>query len=318
MAAVSNGAPTGANPFDFVDIMSSSPQTLGHLLSLAARLKSAHRQLGRNDPVCAGKVLAMIFEKPSLRTRVSFDVAMTHLGGSAIYISPNEIGLGSREAVPDVARVLSGMCDAIMARTFAHQTIEQLAAFASVPVINGLSDRSHPCQAMADLLTVQEEFGSLEGRTLAYIGDGNNVARSLLEACGVFKMNFAIATPPGYALPAADFQALQSVYRIKTLITSSPKEAVVQADVIYTDTWVSMGQEDEKAARMPIFRPYQINSQLLAAAPAHAIVMHCLPAYRNVEITDAVLDGPQSRVFQQAHNRLHFQKALLAFQIGGM
>jgi ornithine carbamoyltransferase len=311
MSSTTGPTSGGAKAIDFIDILTTDPRRLVHLLTLAEKLKAKHRQAVHQD-VCRGKVLAMIFEKPSLRTRVSFDAAMTHLGGSAIYISPTEIGLGSRESAADVARVLSGMCDAIMARTFAHQTIIDLARHATIPVINGLSDHSHPCQAMADLLTMQEEFGPLAGRTLAYIGDGNNVARSLLEACAVFKMKFAIAAPKPYALPDRDFVAVRSQHPIDCLITDDPREAVQNADAIYTDTWVSMGQETEKAERLPIFRPYQINAQLLAAAPPHAIVLHCLPAYRGVEITDDVMDGRQSRVFQQAHNRLHFQKALLA------
>ena len=308
--------PNAVKPADFIDILSTDAGRLKHLLSLARRLKADHLA-HRREPLAAGKTLAMIFEKPSLRTRVSFDVAMTQLGGSAMYISPNEIGLGSRESVPDVARVLSGMCDAIMARTFSHQTIIDLARHAAIPIINGLSDHSHPCQAMADLLTIQEAFGSLEGRTLAYIGDGNNVARSLLEACAVFKMRFAIATPPAYRLPDADFRAVQTVFPIECLVTDDPRAAVANADAIYTDTWVSMGQEAEKAHRLPVFRPYQINTELLAKAPKHAIVLHCLPAYRGVEITDEVIDGPQSRVFEEAHNRLHFQKALLAHLLAG-
>ncbi|MGC8560012.1 MAG: ornithine carbamoyltransferase [Phycisphaerae bacterium] len=303
-------------PAHFIDILSTDADRLKHLLSLAGRLKAAHLAHKR-EPLAAGKTLAMIFEKPSLRTRVSFDVAMTQLGGSAIYISPNEIGLGSRESVPDVARVLSGMCDAIMARTFSHQTIIDLARHATIPIINGLSDHSHPCQAMADLLTIQEAFGSVEERTLAYIGDGNNVARSLLEACAVFKMRFAIATPPAYRLPEADFRAVQAAFPIECLVTDDPRVAVANADAIYTDTWVSMGQEAEKAQRLPVFRPYQINTELLSKAPKHAIVLHCLPAYRGVEITDDVIDGPQSRVFEEAHNRLHFQKALLADLLAG-
>ncbi len=311
MSFTSSPMHDGVKATDFIDILTADPQWLGHLLALAKNLKAAHRARQQNT-AGAGRVLAMIFEKPSLRTRVSFDAAMTHIGGSAIYISPSEIGLGSRESVPDIARVLSGMCDAIMARTFAHQTIIDLARHASIPVINGLSDNSHPCQAMADVLTVQEEFGALEGRTIAYIGDGNNVARSLLEACAVFKMNFAIATPDAYRLPERDFQAVKALYPIECLITNDPRQALQHADAIYTDTWISMGQEAEKAARLPIFRPYQINADLLSNAPKHAIVLHCLPAYRGVEITDDVMDGPQSRVFQQAHNRLHFQKALLA------
>jgi ornithine carbamoyltransferase len=260
----------------------------------------------------------MIFEKPSLRTRVSFETAMVHLGGHALYISPTEIGLGTRESVPDVARVLSGMVDGIMARVFEHQKLKDLAAHAAIPVINGLSDYSHPCQAMADLMTIEEHFGKLKGLTLAYIGDGNNVARSLLVACAKFGLNFRIATPPGYELEDEIVQRVMSFHQDFDFVSAhDPHEAVRDADVLYTDTWVSMGQEAEKAIRLPVFKPYQINEELLAAAPKQAVVLHCLPAYRGVEITDAVIDGPQSLVFPEAHNRLHFQKALLAALLAG-
>lgn len=304
---------------DFIDISATPRSTLDHLLDTATRLKAQHQSTGRNDPLASGKVLAMIFEKPSLRTRVSFDVAMQHLGGAALYISPAEIGLGKRESVADAARVLSGFCDVLMARTFAHQTILDLARFSRSPVINGLSDHSHPCQAMADLLTIRERFGKLRGLTLAYIGDGNNVARSLLEACARFEMKFRIATPPQYQLDAVSITtACQTHPDFDFSATHDPRTAVQAADVIYTDTWISMGQEDQKQQRLAVFGPYQINSTLLAAAPAHAMVMHCLPAYRGVEITDEVMDGPQSAVFIQAENRLHFQKGLLAVQLAGV
>ena len=306
--------------FDFIDVLSAagSPGRLTHLLTVALRLKERYRATGRNEPLAAGKTLAMIFEKPSLRTRVSFEVAMQHLGGAALYISPAEIGLGTRESVPDAARVLSGFCDAIMARTFAHASIEQLAQYASRPVINGLSDHSHPCQAMADLMTVQEHFGALRGLTLAYVGDGNNVARSLMQACAVFGLKFRLAAPEGYHLNPADVQAVRQAYAdFDFAADTDPRVAVRSADVIYTDTWVSMGQEEEKAARRTRFAAYQVNGALLAAAPAHAKVMHCLPAYRGVEITDDVMDGPHSIIFEQAENRLHFHKGLLAVQMGG-
>ncbi len=306
-----------AGKFDFVDILGMDRAMLEHLLSVAQRLKAQYRTTGRNEPIAAGKTLAMIFEKPSLRTRVSFEVAMTHLGGAAIYITPGEIGLGTRESVPDAARVLSGFCDAIMARTFSHDTIVQLARFSNRPVTNALSDRSHPCQVMADLLTIREHFGSLSGLTLAYVGDGNNVARSLMEACAVFGLKFRIAAPQGYQLDNADLQAAGKIPGFDYQGTTDPREAVKSADIIYTDTWVSMGQENEKAQRLKIFSPYQINSALIAAAPAHAVVMHCLPAYRGVEITDEAMDFDRSIVFQQAENRLHFQKGLLAVQLGG-
>lgn len=306
-----------AGKFDFIDILGMDRAMLEHLLAVAERLKKQYRATGRNEPLAAGKTLAMIFEKPSLRTRVSFEVAMAHLGGAAIYITPGEIGLGKRESVPDAARVLSGFCDAIMARTFAHDTIVQLAHYSCRPVTNGLSDRSHPCQVMADLLTIREHFGSLSGLTLAYIGDGNNVARSLMEACAVFGLKFRIAAPQGYQLDNTDVQAAGNIPGFDYQCTADPREAVTSADVIYTDTWVSMGQESEKEQRLKIFSPYQVNSALIAAAPAHAVVMHCLPAYRSIEITDEAMDFDRSIVFQQAENRLHFQKGVLAVQLGG-
>jgi ornithine carbamoyltransferase len=302
---------------DFLDILGHPRPVLEHMLQVAARLKQQYRTAGRNEPLVAGKTLAMIFEKPSLRTRVSFDSAMVHLGGSALYISPGEIGLGSRESIPDIARVLSGFCDAIMARTFAHKTIELLAQNSRRPVINGLSEKSHPCQIMADLMTIAEHFGGLSGRTVAYIGDGNNVARSLLEGCAVLGLKFRIAAPSGYQLDDASIAACRKVATVDFQAFTDPQTAVKDADVIYTDTWVSMGQESEKARRLPVFAPYQINDALLAAAPSHAVVMHCLPAYRGVEITDSVMDSPRSIVFEQAENRLHFQKGLLAVLIGG-
>jgi ornithine carbamoyltransferase len=303
---------------DFISLADTPPDLLRHYLDIAHRLKHQYLATGKNDPLAAGKTLAMIFEKPSLRTRVSFETAMVHLGGHAIYISPTEIGLGTRESVPDVARVLSGMVDAIMARVFEHQKLKDLAAHAAIPVINGLSDYSHPCQAMADLMTVEEHFGKLNGLTLAYVGDGNNVARSLLVSCAKFGLNFRIATPPGYELEDEIINRIMTTHQGFDFASAhDPHEAVRDADVLYTDTWVSMGQEAEKAIRLPVFKPYQINEELLAAAPKQAVVLHCLPAYRGVEITDAVIDGPQSLVFPEAHNRLHFQKALLAALLAG-
>jgi ornithine carbamoyltransferase len=303
---------------DFISLAETPLDTLHHYLDVARRLKKQHQDTGRNDPLAAGKVLACIFEKPSLRTRVSFETAMVHLGGGSLYIAPAEIGLGTRESVPDVARVLSGMTDGIMARVFEHRKLQDLAAHASIPVVNGLSDYSHPCQAMADLMTILEHFGRLEGITLAYVGDGNNVARSLLVACAKFGLNFRIATPPGYALEDEIVQRIMTTHQSFDFVSAhDPHEAVRDADVIYTDTWVSMGQESEKAQRLLIFRDFQINDELLASAPQHAVVMHCLPAYRGIEITDAVIDSPRSLVFPEAHNRLHFQKGLLACLLCG-
>jgi ornithine carbamoyltransferase len=302
----------------FISIAETSVDDLRHLLEVAGRLKKQRRETGRNDPLLAGQTLAMIFEKPSLRTRVSFAVAMTHLGGSGLLLRHEEVGLGTREPVADVARVLSGMCDGIMARTFEHEKIVQLAAHASVPVVNGLSDYNHPCQAMADLMTIQEHFGNLAGRTVAYIGDGNNVGRSLAIACGKFGMDFSIATPAGYELDPVDVERILRIApKMKLNISTDPIQAVTGADVVYTDTWVSMGQEAEKTQRVEEFEGYQINDQLLSHAADDAVVMHCLPAYRGLEITNDVMEGPRSLVFPQAENRLHFQKGLLAVVMGG-
>jgi len=303
----------------FISISGHSVEELAHLLDVAARLKREFREDRRNRPLLQGRTLAMIFEKPSLRTRVSFTVAMHHLAGEVLMLRQEEVGLGAREPASDVARVLSCMCDGIMARTFEHQKVLDLARWASVPVINGLTDFSHPCQAMADLMTIQEHFGSLAGRTLAFIGDGNNVARSLCVACGKFSMRFVLATPSMYRLPQSDIdRIMQQVPDMELAITQDPTEAVRRADVIYTDTWVSMGQEAEKQQRIKDFSAYRIDESLMRCAPAHAIVLHCLPAYRDAEISDAVIEGPQSKVFAQAENRLHFQKGLLAVLMAGL
>ena len=290
----------------------TSEELLG-ILKLALQLKDDWRK-GGNQPVLANKVLAMVFQKPSLRTRISFDMAMRHLGGDALFISPSEIGLGQRESIADISRVLSGYVDAIMARVFAHDHVLELAEFASVPVINGLSDFNHPCQAMADALTMLEHFGRLEGLTLTYVGDGNNVATSLLYLAALMGMNFIIASPEGYEIPEDIFSegisfAKESGASIHQ--TTNPNEAVQNANVIYTDTWTSMGQEAEAEKRRKVFPPYQINGQLVSEADANVIVMHCLPAHRGEEITDEVADGEHSVIFQQAENRMHAQKAIL-------
>ncbi len=303
----------------FISIADCTPDDLRHLLDVAQKLKKQHKSTGRNDPVLAGKTLAMIFEKPSLRTRVSFAVAMTHLGGEGLLLRHEEVGLDVREPAQDVARVLSGMCDGIMARTFEHEKVLKLAKYATVPVINGLTDYSHPCQAMADVMTIEEHFGSLKGKMVAYIGDGNNVARSLATACGKFGMRFIVATPPGYQLDGAEVDRIMTqVPEMDFETTGDPVEAVRDADVLYTDTWVSMGQEAEKQKRLAEFAGFCIDEALLAKAPKHAIVLHCLPAYRGLEISDAVMEGPQSQVFAEAENRLHFQKGLLAVLLGKM
>ena len=304
----------------FLDISKFRSDEIYHVLDVARQLKEEWKA-GGNRPLFKGKALAMVFQKPSLRTRVSFEMAMQHLGGHALYLSPNEIGLGKRECVADVARVLSRYVDCIMARVFDHAHIEELAAHSRVPVVNGLSDYNHPCQAMADILTVQERKGELRGLTLAYVGDGNNVATSLAFATAQVGMNFAIATPEGYELPG---EVLAKARRIgdnlggRILATHDPKEAVRDADVIYTDVWTSMGQEEEQQARLRAFPPYQVNAELLSHARPDVIVEHCLPAHRGEEITDEVADGPHSALFDQAENRMHAQKAILAILLAGM
>jgi ornithine carbamoyltransferase len=305
----------------FTTVSGCNPEELRHFLDVAYRLKKQHQENGRNDPILAGKTLAMIFEKPSLRTRVSFSVAMTHLGGEGLILRDEEVGLGKREPVQDVARVLSGMVDGIMARTFEHAMVTSLAKYATVPVINGLTDYSHPCQAMADLMTLEEHFGvgTLEGRTLVFVGDGNNVARSLAVACGKFGMRFVLSAPAGYALPDEDVDRIMSqMPQMDFELVPDPTEAVRGADCVVTDTWVSMGQEADKARRVKEFAGYQVDEKLMSLAPAHAVVLHCLPAYRGYEISEEVLEGPRSLVFQEAHNRLHFQKALVAVLMGGL
>jgi len=259
----------------------------------------------------------MLFEKPSLRTRISFQVAMTDLGGNAIYVKPEDIGgIGKREPVKDMARVLSRYVDGIMARTFEHSTVTELAEFATVPVINALTDWLHPCQAMADVFTIGEHCGELEGVKIAFIGDGNNVARSLAMACAKLGMKMVIASPAGYELDAESIQKANEVSADSVSQTSDPAQAVLDAGVIYTDTWVSMGQEDEKQKRLEDFAGFQVNTELLKSAPDNAKIMHCLPAYRGFEITDEVIESPNSIIFDQAENRLHFQRALLKKLLG--
>jgi ornithine carbamoyltransferase len=274
----------------------------------------ALKDAGRR-PILSGKTLALVFEKPSLRTRVSFDVAMTHLGGHCIYISPPEVGLGQRETPADVARVLSRYVDAIAARTFTQATVQELADHAAVPVINALSDEEHPCQALADLLTVREKKGGLRGVTLAYIGDGNNVANSLAFGGAMTGIHLRFASPAGYEMPErvralAETLAAECGGSIAQL--SDPAEAATGADVVYTDVWASMGQEHESSARRESFTGYTVDERLMSLAKADAIFMHDLPAHRGEEVTAEVIDGPRSVVFDQAENRVHAQKAVLA------
>jgi len=294
---------------NLLSVADLSAEDIWHLIEEAINLKQRERKAYLKE-----KVLALLFEKPSLRTRVSFEVAMWQLGGNTLYLPPDEVGLGKREKVSDVARTLSRYVDGIVARTFSHQTLELLAQYAQVPVINGLSDHEHPCQALGDLLTIYEKKGELKGLKLAFIGDSNNVARSLLLATSLVGVNFFIASPPAYKLQdtilrhAQEF-ALQSNTRI--FLTSDPRLAAENADIVYTDVWTSMGQEAEAEARRLAFAPYQVDAQLLSLAKKDALFMHPLPAHHGEEIAEGLLDHPQSVVFDQAENRLHIEKAIL-------
>lgn len=302
----------------FLDVSDYSPAELQDILDLAIRLKKEYFA-GGNAPLFKGKVLGLIFQKPSLRTRVSFEMAMRHMGGDALYLSPNEIGLGKRESIADIARVMSGYVQGLMARVFEHEHVVELARWSSVPVINGLSDFSHPCQAMADALTIIEKFGSLKGLNISYVGDGNNVAVSLMHIAVMLGANFTIANPEGYDMPeeAREMgEELATTSGAKIAYLRDPHQAVKDSHVIYTDTWTSMGQEEETAKREAVFPPYQVNQKLVSQARKDVIVMHCLPAHRNHELTDEVADGPNSVIFPQAHNRLHAQKAILARLFG--
>ncbi len=299
---------------DFTQVLDFSKEELWYTLSYAKDLK-LKRMAGEEISILKGKILALIFEKPSLRTRVSFEVGMKELGGDTIYLSPQDIGLGKRESVKDTAEVISRYVSGIMVRTFSHRIVEELAEYADVPVINGLSDTYHPCQAMGDMLTIWEKKGHIEGINIAFIGDGNNVSNSLMLLSARLGANFALAAPKGYEtkkeiLEVAKKEAEKSGARL--FITNNPEEAVKDADVIYTDVWASMGQESEKEERKRIFTPYQVNMELVKKAKDDVIIMHCLPAHRGEEITDEVIDSPYSVVVQQAENRLHAQKAILA------
>jgi ornithine carbamoyltransferase len=301
---------------DFLSISDLTPEGIRRLISAAVAMKAG----GWNSRL-SEKVLALLFEKPSLRHRVSFEVAMHQLGGHCIYLSPAEVGLGQRESIADVARVLSGYVDCIAARTFSHKTLETLAKHSRVPVINSLSDLEHPCQALADLLTIYEKKEGFEGLTLAYVGDGNNVANSLIMAATLCGINFRMASPTGYAvkgntLNLARNYAAESGCNI--FFTEDPREAVTGADIVYTDVWTSMGQESEAEKRRKAFAGYQVNKELLSLAREDAIFMHDLPAHRGEEVTDDVMDGPQSVIFEQSENKMHMLKALLMDILGGL
>lgn len=302
----------------FLTVADLTAEELWQVLNLARKLKAEWQQ-GGNKPILKNKTLGMIFQKPSLRTRVSFETAMIHLGGHALYLSPNEIQLGKRESVADVARVLSGYVDGIMARVFAHQDIEELAAYSRVPVINGLSDYNHPCQAVGDLLTIYERRKELKGLKLVFVGDGNNVANSLLLAGSKVGMDVTVASPRGYEPHPAVVRLAHefaAAHGSQIATSNNPAEAVQGADAIYTDVWASMGQEAETEMRQQRFVGFQVNEELVAQAGIDVLVMHCLPAHRGEEITDAVADGPHSVLFPQAENRLHGQKAILALCMG--
>ncbi|MCC5829348.1 MAG: ornithine carbamoyltransferase [Phycisphaeraceae bacterium] len=304
----------------FIDVADSSREELEHILRSAAELRAAAPLFaGASGHGClTNKRLAMLLQKPSLRTRVSFEVAVLQLGGSLLTLLPDEVGLGKRESVADVARVLGRMVDGIIARVYDHGTLLRLAEHSGVRVINALSDRSHPCQALADLLTIRDEFGSdLAERHVVFVGDGNNVALSLAEICLAFGLRFTLVCPRGYAGELERKRQISPQHRSLLAIESSVEQAVGDADVIYTDTWVSMGQEGGAEARRQALGPYQVNDALLDRCPDHTIVMHCLPAHRGEEITDAAIDGSRSRVFAQAENRLHAQRGLLSIMFHG-
>ena len=303
----------------FLSISDFSSEELWNFLYKAKELKEQLKTEGSNPPILKGKILGMLFQKPSLRTRVSFEVGMMHLGGQALYISPHEVGLGTRETVSDVARVLSSYVDGIMARVFSHQHILQLAEHSRVPVINGLSDYNHPCQALTDMFTIWEHFGEVKGLKLAYVGDGNNMATSLVILMAKMGIHFSIAAPPSYQLPPeilSEAQSLAEETEVSISVTHNPVEAVSDADIIYTDVWTSMGQEAEANKRLKVFPPYQVNNSLVKKAKPETVILHCLPAHRGEEITDDVADSPQSLLFQQAENRLHAQKGILALLLG--
>jgi len=295
---------------DLISIADLTSDDIQNLIKSAVALKQSGKK-----PLLEGKILALIFEKPSLRTRVSFDVAMNQLGGHALMLSPAEVGLGEREPISDVARVLSRYVDGIVARTFAHQSVVLLARYATVPLINGLTDEEHPCQVLSDLLTIHEKKGGLEGLTVAYIGDANNVANSLLLACSLMGMEFRIASPKGYG-PKEKVLAQAEKSGGQILLTEDAKQAVEDADVLYTDVWTSMGQEAEAERRRASFAGYQVNQELLSLAKREVIFMHPLPAHHGEEIAEGLLESPQSVVFDQAENRLHMQKAILAKLLG--
>jgi ornithine carbamoyltransferase len=296
---------------DLISIRDLAASEIEELFSLTDNLKKDDAQY---NSVLKGKTLALIFQKPSCRTRVSFEVGMHQLGGNSLYLGPDELLLGVRESIKDVAKTLSRYLDGIVLRTFAHQNVVDMAAGATIPVINGLSDFSHPCQALADIYSIKEKLGDLKDITLAYVGDGNNVCHSLLYACAIVGLNMNVASPRGYAPDKSVLKQSHDLAKAKNVriqVCPGPRQAVKDAAVIYTDVWASMGQEKETSKRKKIFREFQVNAGLLKLAKKGALIMHCLPAHRQEEITDEVLDSKNSIVFDQAENRMHVQKAIL-------
>lgn len=295
---------------DFISIADYSREEIEAIFELTAELKEKTKKREEHH-LCKGQTMSMIFAKPSARTRISFETGMYQLGGYALYLSPNDIGIGTREAVKDVAQVISRYNDIIMARLFDHLHMEELAKYATVPVVNGLSDYNHPCQIMADIFTVKEHRANLDDLKITYIGDGNNIANSWINLAAKLPMHLVICSPSGYEPNTDTLNYANNAGISKIEVISDPASAVKDSDVVYTDVWASMGQEDEAKERRKIFMPYQINTDLMQHARKDALVMHCLPAHRGDEITDEVIDSPQSIVFDEAENRMHLQKAII-------
>ncbi len=297
----------------FLDLSDLDTNELHHVLAEAARMKAAF-QGGDRTPLLPGRVLGLVFEKPSLRTRVSFEAGMAQLGGRSIFLGASDGAIGQRESVADFARTLSEYVDVVALRVFSHRTLEEFVAHSRIPVVNALSDQAHPCQALADLLTIQEVFGSVKGRTVVFVGDGNNVARSLALACGKAGARFVLSAPEGYRFEESFLQEFGRQAPGAALTQDGdPGRAAAAADVIYTDVWTSMGQEAEREKRLRQFAGYQVDAALMAKAPKHARLMHCLPAHRGEEVSADAIDGDRSVVFQQAGNRMHAQKAVLTW-----
>jgi ornithine carbamoyltransferase len=319
-ADVANGPPKQASnraPVrHFVSLFDLSPAEAGALVDRTLRLKRGEID-GRRTSLLLGRTLGLVFEKPSLRTRVSFEAAIARLGGNAIFLRGKDVGLGVRESVSDFARVISQYVDVLAVRTFSQAIVEELARHATIPVINALSDSSHPCQAMADMVTILEQRGPFRGQKLVFVGDGNNVARSLALASALLGVNFVLSAPPGYEFPAEFRDRFAATFpQVPLVFERDPRKAVKGADVVYADVWASMGQENEADQRREVFAPFQVNEGLISRARADAIFLHCLPAHRGEEVTSGVLDGPHSRVIPQAANRMHFQMALLIWLLG--